>query len=57
MPFYEIKFIPNNGSTGGKYRFFDTVYYNHHKLIADVKKDFQEILKTKNVRATERSSW
>jgi hypothetical protein len=56
MSFYEIKFIPKNGSTGGKYRFFDVVFYENPKKLDEIKKEFQLQLQTPNVKVSKRSS-
>lgn len=56
MPFYEIKFVPKNGSTRGKYRFYDVVYTDANKSCDDIKKEFQTLLKTENVRVKKRTS-
>lgn len=56
MPYYEIKFIPNNNTTGGKYRFYDVVYTETNKKCDEIKKEFQELLKTQNVRVKKRTS-
>ena len=56
MPFFEIKFIPRDGSTSGKYRFYDVVYYDCNKKSSEVKVEFQKLLKTQNVKALKRSS-
>ena len=55
MAFFEIRFIPRDGSTRGKYRFHDIVYYESKKS-DEVKKEFQVILKTQNVKVNKRSS-
>lgn len=55
MSFFEIKFIPNDNSTHGKYRFFDTVF-SESKNVNGIKKEYQEILKTTNVKVIKRSS-
>jgi hypothetical protein len=47
MPFYEIK---ANG------RYYDIVYYENPKKIAEVKKYFQELLKTPNIKVQKRNS-
>jgi len=56
MPFYEIKFVPNNNTTRGKYRFFDVVYVESNKKCDEVKKEYQEILKTDKVKVNKRTS-
>jgi hypothetical protein len=56
MPFYEIKFVPNNGTTRGKYRFYDVVYSDGNKKCDDVKKEYQDLLKTQNVKVMKRTS-
>jgi hypothetical protein len=56
MPFYEIKYVPLNGSTRGKYRFYDVVYIDTNRKCEDVRKEFQALLKTQNVKVTKRTS-
>jgi len=47
MPYYEIK---ANG------RFHDVVFYEKSKKVEEVKKEFQKLLNTQNVRVLKRSS-
>jgi hypothetical protein len=56
MPFFEIKYIPRDGSTGGKYRFYDIVYYDKQPKLDVVKKEFQELLRTQHVKVLKRST-
>ncbi len=56
MPFYEIKFVPNNNTTRGKYRFHDVVYTESNKKCDEIKKEFQALLKTDKVRVNKRTS-
>jgi len=48
MSFYEVK---ANG------RHYDVVYYERPKKTEEVKKYFQQLLKTQNVKVKRMSSW
>lgn len=55
MSYFEVKFIPLDNSTRGKYRYYDIVYYSVIKKPDEVKAEYQKLLRTKNVKIIKRS--